>query len=150
MLDSEPLFCERCLATQGSHETHSPTYLPIIPCLIYSFQLLTSLSVVTLALHLVRWLLRDASEYVIHPMTPPTRSHGSAIAGVAAKCYHEWGFRLDKIKDSHGLQRGGEKLRLCYSLTVEQVTSAKGRKSSTMIPTTRSGTLAHTAVPLYV
>lgn len=70
-----------------------------------------SLNVITLAPHLMKLLLRDASECAIHPITPPTRSHGSAIAGVAAKRYHkvrEWGFGLDKIKDCHGLQRGGE------------------------------------------
>ena len=70
-----------------------------------------SLNVINLAPHLMKLPLRDASESAIHPMTPPTRSHGSAIAGVATKCYHkvrEWGFRLDKIKDYHGLQRGGE------------------------------------------
>ncbi len=125
-----------------------PTYSPVIPCLIYSFQLLLGLSVVTLALHLVKLPLQGY-QCPIRPMSLPTKSPGSPIIGVAASCapksesgapgYAVWRTFTGRIGEAN-------EPASFLQPSVEQVTSRIGRKQITMFPTTASGTLGYITI----
>ena len=87
-----------------------PTYSPVIPCLIYSFQNFMGLSVITLALHLVK-LPSQGYQYAIRPISIPTKPREPPITGIAAiRCLkmRKWGSRLCDFESVYGSYLGSE------------------------------------------
>ena len=147
-----PPFLSRDWPLKSLTRLIGPTYYPVIPYLIYSFQLFIGSSVITLTLHLEKLPLQGY-QYPIRPMSlhtkPPRPPNAGESQYGAPRCESGAPGHANLWRTFTGRIWEANEHVFYLQPSVEQVTSWTGRISIPMLPIARSRTLEYTSTIRY-